>query len=306
MLGLDEGVHAARARRRDRHADLAPEALGKALGQLLPGVAAVGRLPQARARAARDELPRAAHDLPEPGVEDPRVRRVHRQVRGAGLLVDVEDLLPRLAAVLRAEDPALGVGAPDVALRRDVDEVRIRRMDADARDLAGVAQPDVLPGPAAVGRLVDAVAVRDVAADGLLSGADVDHVRIGLRDGDRADRARLEVLVGDDLPVGAAVGRLPDAAAGRAEVERVRIAPNAGDRRHAPAAEGPDQPELEALEAVGKALLGSGRGAGGGGAGRRRDRGQRSDDQDERAEEGPEKAQKAHGAPFARRIRAVG
>ena len=52
--------------------------------------------------------------------------------------------------------------------------------------------------PASV-RLVDAVARRDVAADVGLAGADVDDVRVGRGDGDRADRGD-RLVVEDRLP----------------------------------------------------------------------------------------------------------
>ena len=51
-------------------------------------------------------------------------------------------------------------------------------MNANARDLPGVFEPDVLPGFAAISRLVDSVAVRDVAANRRLAHAHVDRVRI--------------------------------------------------------------------------------------------------------------------------------
>ncbi|MEI2616302.1 MAG: hypothetical protein V9F06_01525 [Thermomicrobiales bacterium] len=66
-------------------------------------------------------------------------------------------------------------------------------------------QPEVLPGLAAVGGLVDAVAVGDVAADGRLAHADVDDVGVGLGNGDRAHRGALEEAVGDVPPVLTAV-----------------------------------------------------------------------------------------------------
>src|SRR5262249_34951137 len=118
---------------------------------------------------------------------------------------------PGLAAVLRSEDAPLGVRTKDVPLRRYVDEVGVVGVDADPRDLPRILEADVLPAAAAVRRLVDPVPVRDVAADRLLSGPHVNDVRVRLGDGDGPDRARLEVLVGEHLPVGSAVGRLPDA-----------------------------------------------------------------------------------------------
>ncbi len=250
VLRLDEREHASGPGRGDRHADLAPRALGQPLGQLLPRVAAVGRLPEAAPRSARDEVPGAAHDLPEARVQRAGVVGVHREIGGARLVVDEEDLLPALAAVLGAEDPALGVGSPGVAERGHVDEVRVRRVHAHARNLPRVGKPHVLPGLSAVGRLVHAVAVREVASDVRLPHADVDHVRIRLGHGDRADRARLEVLVGHDLPVGAAVGRLPDPAAGGAEVEDVGLVAYADDRDRAAAAVWTDRAEAQALELI--------------------------------------------------------
>ncbi|GBD16895.1 hypothetical protein HRbin26_01805 [bacterium HR26] len=114
-------------------------------------------------------------------------------------------------------------------------------------DVAGVAQPDVLPGAAAVGRLVDAVAVGDVAADAGLAGADIDDVGVGLADGDSADRGALEVAVGDVLPGHPAVGGLPDPASAGAEVERHRVGRVPGDRDHPAAAVRADQAKAERL-----------------------------------------------------------
>ena len=119
------------------------------------------------------------------------------------------------------------------------------RVDDDVADVARVRQADVLPGPAAVGRPVDAVAVRDVAADRRLAGAGVDDARVGVRDGDRADGGGLEVAVGDVLPVGAAAGGLPDAPGAGAEVEGRPLGRVAGDGDDAPAAVRADQAPLE-------------------------------------------------------------
>ena len=89
--------------------------------------------------------------------------------------------------------------------------------------------------------------MRDVAADRHLAAAGVDDVRVRLGDGDGADRAA-EEAVGDVLPGAAAVGRLPDAAAGAAEVVGVAVAGQAGDGGHAAAAVGADLAPLHPLE----------------------------------------------------------
>src|SRR5262249_20215670 len=139
--------------------------------QLGPGVAAVGRAVDTAAGTAAGQEMGAALRLPEGGVEDARVGRVHREVDRAGFVAPEEELLPALAAVLRTIDAALAVRPPGVAERRHVDEVGVLRVDTDAGDVARLGEAEVLPAPAAVGRAVDAVAVGDVAADAALAHA---------------------------------------------------------------------------------------------------------------------------------------
>src|SRR5215813_2745549 len=81
--------------------------------------------------------------LPERGVEHLGLARIHHEVGDAGGVVAEEDLLPRLAAVVRAIDASVGTGTEHVPLRADVDEVRVLRMDAHARDLPRVGKADV-------------------------------------------------------------------------------------------------------------------------------------------------------------------
>src|SRR5690606_20477642 len=126
VLGLDDGPNPARLRARGSHADLADDlTLRQAgvAGDLLPGIAAVGGSPETGVLAARREEVRAAPGFPDRGVEDARVGRVHRQVDRAGLAALVQHQLPGLAAVFRAVDAALRVVAPDMAERRDVDQI---------------------------------------------------------------------------------------------------------------------------------------------------------------------------------------
>ena len=107
-------------------------------------------------------LPRPLPLLPQRRVDDVRVRRIDVDVVAAGVLVLVQDLLERLAAVGRAEDAALLVRAVRMAEHRDEQPVRIARIDGDLRDLLRVAQAEVRPRLAGVGGLVDAVADREV------------------------------------------------------------------------------------------------------------------------------------------------
>ena len=86
----------------------------------------------------------------------------------------------------------------------------------------------MLPGLAAVGGAPDAVADRGTLAVVRLARADVDDVRIGRRNGDGADRF-IRHVVEHRMPVKAAVGRLPHAAGGEADVQQHRILFGADD-----------------------------------------------------------------------------
>src|SRR5262249_11241988 len=148
-------------------------------------------------------LPRLAPGLPQSGEEDARVGRVEADIRSARVAVLAQYLLPGLAAVGGAIDPALAVGTEGVAEDRREGDVRVGRVDGHGADLA-LLLPDVLPGLTGIGGFVDAVARRHVAADVGLATADVDHVRVGRGDGDGADGGD-RLVVEDRLPGDTAV-----------------------------------------------------------------------------------------------------
>ena len=150
-------------------------------------------LVQSAARAAAIHAPRRALCLPQRGEENVGIARIECDVDAAGLRVLVQDLLPGLAAVARAEDAALFVVAKRMSQRRDEGDVRIFRIDDQAADGVRVRQADELPGLAGVDGLVHAIAADDVAADARFAGADVDDVGIGLgnRDARRSTATRL-------------------------------------------------------------------------------------------------------------------
>ena len=139
---------------------------------------------------------------------------------------------PVRAAVDRAVEAALAAGRVDArpSPRRGrgcgfVGSTAIRPI------IAGVREPDVRPGGAAVGRLVDPVAdVRDAAAGGVrLAGAGPERAVGAARE--RADRLRVVVRPGRRVGH-AGVGALPDAAARRGDVDRVglrRVDDDVGD-----------------------------------------------------------------------------
>ncbi len=125
--------------------------------------------------------------------------------------------------------------------------VGIVRVDQQRRDLLAVAQPEVLPGLAAVRRLVDAVAHRQVGALQPFAAAGVDHPRVRRRHRERADRLR-RLRVEQRPPGPARVVGLPDAAVVDAHVEHVGLSRHP-HRRHRPSPpERPDQPPAQLRE----------------------------------------------------------
>ena len=74
--------------------------------------------------------------------------------------------------------PRSSFGPYGMAECGDEEAVRILRIDGNLGDLLGVAKAEVRPGLARVGRLVDAVADREVGARQAFAAADVDDVRV--------------------------------------------------------------------------------------------------------------------------------
>src|SRR5581483_5811398 len=221
------GVNAIAVRTGDADVDLAEQRFGQAgiAGDLGPVVAAIGGLAHAAAFAAAPQRPRAAIHLPQRREEYLRVVRIEREVDGADVVVAKEDALPRPAAVARPIDAALFVRAIRMAQGRGIHNIGIGGIDAQPRDHLRVLQADVCPGLAAVGRLVDAVALDGVAAQLGFAGADVHNVGIRFGDGDGADGRARDLAISDRTPGGAAIRGLPQAAAGSAEVILERAPP---------------------------------------------------------------------------------
>src|SRR5262249_50065920 len=142
-----------------------PRGQSRIMRQLCPRIAAVGRLEHPRAWSAVPQQPRLAVDLPGRAVERIRVVVVDDQVNNAGAVVAKEDFLPHLAAVARAIDAALFVLAERMAERRDINDVRIRGMDAHASDGLRIVEAEVDPRLTRVVRSVNAVALEYVAAE---------------------------------------------------------------------------------------------------------------------------------------------
>ena len=98
--GLDERVDGVGIGRGDREADATQLLFRQAARDLAPGLAAVGRLVQARLGAATDQREDVAATLPGAREQHVGVARVHHDVADAGVLGDREHGRPGLAAVV--------------------------------------------------------------------------------------------------------------------------------------------------------------------------------------------------------------
>src|SRR6185437_4870292 len=180
VVGLDQRIHGAGIAGRDRDADAAEDAGRQpaVMGDVLPVRAAVGGLVKAAAGAAAGEAPVAARHLPHGGVDHARVRRIHAERDGAGVVVHEEDLVPGLAAVGGLVDAALGVGGEQMPEGGGIDDVGVLRVHQDPADDVGVAEAHEGPRLAAIGGLVQACAGEHGVARGGIAGADVDDLRV--------------------------------------------------------------------------------------------------------------------------------
>jgi hypothetical protein len=185
--------------------------------------------------AAADDRPGAPHAVPHRGVDHVRAAGLQLDVDGAGAVGEEEDTLPGAATIARAIHPPSGRVGKWISDDRGKYDVGIRGMHDDRADLAGIAQADEAPGASGVRRLVDPLPDGDVAADRLGAGADIDDVRVAVRDVERADGGGGEGLIARAAPGEAGVRCLPDATAGRAEVEGRGLLRHARDRRDASA-----------------------------------------------------------------------
>ena len=140
--------------------DLAGRSLGQAPGELDPGLAAVGGLEEPAIGPAAGEPMRFPESLPHPGVKHLGVGGIHGEVAGPGPAVSREppgQRPPGLPAIGGLEDAALSGMSPEVALRRDVDDVRVAGVNQHLTDVVAGPEAHVAEGLAAVGRLVDTI-----------------------------------------------------------------------------------------------------------------------------------------------------
>jgi hypothetical protein len=141
---------------------------------------AIGALEKPAAGAARRHRELGAIRLPQRRVDDVGIRAVNADVNGGRRIVAEQHAPPALAAVGAFEHAALRVRRRVLAERRHEDDVRVRGMNADLRDILRLLEAHVRPRLSAVGRLVHTVASHDVAADARLAHPDEHEVGIRL------------------------------------------------------------------------------------------------------------------------------
>src|SRR5262249_16953926 len=109
----------------------------------------------------------------------------------------------------------------------------------------------VRPGLAPISRFVYAITVGHIETHAGLAHPGIDHVRIRLRDGDGANRSRLEVAVGDVVPVGSSIIGLPYSSGAPPEVDDCRVDRISGHSHHSPPTRRTDAPPLDSVEELG-------------------------------------------------------
>ena len=197
-LRLDVGPHpvGVGAGHRNRHLAQHAGREARIVRQFRPGLAAVRRLEDPRACSSAPQLPRLPVYLPESRVEHVGIAGIHDEIDGTRAVVAEQYLLPRPAAVGGTEHATVGIRTERMAEGGHVRPVRIGWVHPNAPNRLRVLQAEVAPAPPAVVGPIHAVALKHVRSQLHLAHADVDDVRVRLRDGHRPDGGA------SDLPVG--------------------------------------------------------------------------------------------------------
>ena len=131
---FDQRVHATRIRPGETDIDFSDGQERQAVSlELGPAVAAVSRHMDATPRTPTLTSPCMDLNLPHPREENPRIVGIHFQARRASVFIHEQHVLPRLAAVHRAEDSTLTLRTVTVTQRSHVHDVGVSRVDDDAR-----------------------------------------------------------------------------------------------------------------------------------------------------------------------------
>src|SRR5262249_46538259 len=83
-------------------------------------------------------------------VNDFVIRRVHHQLRRAGVRISLQDIRPGQSTVRRFVHPALASRSPQTPQSRNINDVIIDRINDDPRDVLRITKPHVFPALAAI------------------------------------------------------------------------------------------------------------------------------------------------------------
>src|ERR1700674_1399597 len=186
VRSIDPGIHPVGVSGRDGGADAADTFgfTGQSFGELPPGGATVGGFVETAPRSgvATTGSPRRTARGPHAGEDYLRVAGIEDKIHAADIFILVENFLEGLTAVERTEDTPLGIRAAGMSLGRDEKAIGIFGIDDDEWNLLRVAQSEMPPGAARVGRFVDTVADGEIGAAQAFAAADVYCVGIRGRD----------------------------------------------------------------------------------------------------------------------------
>ena len=211
--------------------------------EMFPGESTVSRFIKSATGTAAGEGPRLTAHLIHRRIDDAGVLRIEHYIDSARVLVFIENLLPGLSAVGGAKHAAFFIRSPGVAECSHQNDVRVARVNDQCADMARVFQSEVLPTLTTVGGFVDAVTIRDVAAQAGFAGSHVEDVVVSIGNSDGSD-GRDILLVKSWCPGHATVGAFENPAGHGSKVISVRVAGNSGYGEHATAAKGADLPPL--------------------------------------------------------------
>src|SRR5713101_8602213 len=191
LFRVDPRIHAIGIARRDSRADATDTFgfAGQSFGELPPSVTTVGGFVETAARpvVATTGRPRRTARGPQAGEDYLRITGIENQVHAADVFVFVEYFLEGLTTVERAVNATLGIRAVGMSLGCDEEAIGIFGIDDNGCDLLRVAQSEMLPGAARVGRFVDAVADGKIGVAQSFPAANINCVWARGSNGERAD-----------------------------------------------------------------------------------------------------------------------
>ncbi len=179
--------------------------------------------------------------MPGAGIQNRRITRFHYELRGSGLVVDVQRAFPCFTAIRGFIHTAFFGGAKQVPHYRHPHDIGVARMHHDTDDMPAFFETGIFPAVASVVAAPHtSQTFGHIAPQRILPLSYVNNIFItgGHCHG---THAAAEILIADILPVAAAIRGFPDATTSGAEIKRVFIFIVPGYRSAAAAAKRPYQ-----------------------------------------------------------------